>query len=79
MPEYNRMACLAKTRLDVIKSVTDWITDESNDQKRVLWLYGVAGSGKSTIATTIAWMMRELHRLGAFFFSTRHTGGMLRH
>jgi len=71
MPEYNRMACLAKTRLDVIKSVTDWITDESNDQKRVLWLYGVAGSGKSTIATTIAWMMRELHRLGAFFFFDR--------
>jgi hypothetical protein len=71
MHEYNRKACLAKTRLDVIKSILDWIADESSDRKSVLWLYGLAGSGKSTLSTTIAWMMRELHRLGAFFFFDR--------
>ncbi|KIM76025.1 hypothetical protein PILCRDRAFT_78213 [Piloderma croceum F 1598] len=46
----------------------DWISDESNDRKRVLWLNGLAGSGKSTLSTTIALMMRDLHLLGAFFF-----------
>jgi hypothetical protein len=71
MPEYDRKACLPKTRLDVIKSITDWIADESNDQKSVFWLHGLAGSGKSTLSTTIARMMRDLRRLGAFFFFDR--------
>jgi hypothetical protein len=71
MNEYSRNDCLPTTRLDVIKSIIEWITDESSERKSVLWLYGVAGSGKSTISTTVAWMMRELHRLGAFFFFDR--------
>jgi hypothetical protein len=71
MNESNRDACLPKTRLDVIKFIVEWIADGSSDQKRVLWLYGLAGSGKSTLSTTIAWMMRELRRLGAFFFFDR--------
>lgn len=71
MSEYNRDACLPKTRLDVVKFIVKWIADGSSDQKRVLWLYGLAGSGKSTLSTTIAWMMRDLHRLGAFFFFDR--------
>jgi hypothetical protein len=71
MHEYNRKACLAKTRQDVITTITSWIADESSDRKSVLWLYGLAGSGKSTLSTTIAWMMQDLHRLGAFFFFDR--------
>jgi hypothetical protein len=71
MNEYNRKDCLPKTRLGVIKVITDWIADESSDQKKVMWLYGLAGSGKSTLSTTIAWIMRDLHRLGAFFFFDR--------
>jgi len=50
--EYNRKSCLPTTRLDVIKSITDWVTDESTERKSVLWLYGLAGSGKSTLSTT---------------------------
>ena len=71
MPEHSRTTCLDGTRLDVIKLIMDWIVDESNDQKRVLWLNGLAGSGKSTLSTTIALTMRDLHLLGAFFFFDR--------
>jgi hypothetical protein len=71
MPEHNRKACLSNTRQDVIKVITNWIADESSDHKSVLWLYGLAGSGKSTLSTTIAWIMQDLHRLGAFFFFDR--------
>jgi NACHT domain len=71
MDEYNRFTCLPKTRLDVIKSITEWIADQSNNAQKVLWLYGLAGSGKSTLSTTIARIMRDLHRLGAFFFFNR--------
>jgi hypothetical protein len=68
MKEHNRMNCLPKTRLDVIKVIINWAADESSDQRKVMWLYGLAESGKSTLSTTIAWIMWDLHRLGAFFF-----------
>jgi ATP/maltotriose-dependent transcriptional regulator MalT len=47
-----------------------WLTTPS-EGKNVLWLYGVAGSGKSTIATTVAKHFRSLHRLGAFLLFDR--------
>ena len=71
MNEYSRKNCLPTTRLDIIKSIIEWITDESSERKSVLWLYGLAGSRKSTLSTTIAWMMRDLYQLGAFFFFDR--------
>jgi hypothetical protein len=49
----------------------EWIADDSNEAKKVLWVYGLAGTGKSTLSTTIAKIMRGLHRLGAFFFFNR--------
>ena len=71
MNECNRTDCLPNTRLDVIRSIVDWIANESSERKCVLWLYGLAGSGKSTLSTTIAWLMRDLQRLGGFFFFDR--------
>ncbi|KIM76715.1 hypothetical protein PILCRDRAFT_796979 [Piloderma croceum F 1598] len=38
---------------------------------RTLWLYGLAGSGKSTLSTTIANIFNELGQLGAFLFFDR--------
>jgi hypothetical protein len=35
--------------------------------ERILWLFGVAGSGKSAIAHTIAHRFRDLQRLGSLF------------
>jgi hypothetical protein len=72
MNEYNRPLCLPKTRLDVIKSITEWIADDHRDQKRVLWLHGLAGSGKSTLASTIVEMMQGLQHLGGFFLCNRY-------
>ena len=43
----------------------------SSDQN-VLWLYGVAGSGKSTISTTIAQYCHDIRRCGAFLFFNRN-------
>jgi hypothetical protein len=37
----------------------------------VLWLHGVAGCGKSTLATTIATFFQDINRLGAFIFFRR--------
>ena len=71
MDEYNRTPCLENTRRYVIDDVMAWIADDSDDSKQVLWVYGLAGTGKSTLSTTIAQIMRRLHCLGAFFFFNR--------
>jgi hypothetical protein len=62
--------CLPNTRLDVLERITNWITNP-HDEGNVLWLHGLAGSGKSTIATSLANLFRDLNRLGAFIFFSR--------
>jgi energy-coupling factor transporter ATP-binding protein EcfA2 len=71
MDETHRTPCLENTRRNVIDDVFQWISDDSNKAKKVLWVYGLAGTGKSTLSTTIAQIMRRRHRLGAFFFFNR--------
>ena len=71
MDEYNRTPCLQNTRRSVIKDIMEWMADHSNEAKKVLWVHGLAGTGKSTLSNTIAEMMGNLHRLGAFFFFNR--------
>ncbi|KAK0218785.1 hypothetical protein IW262DRAFT_1558220 [Armillaria fumosa] len=68
-----RMRCQPNTRLEVIKTVTNWVFNASGDQTNVLWLHGLVGSGKSTLATSIADFFAELNRLGAFIFFNRDT------
>ena len=48
--------------------------DDQCDESCIFWLNGMAGTGKSTIARTIAKKYYEVGRLGASFFFTR--GGL---
>ena len=70
MDASTRSECLPDTRTDILRSITDWAYSTSVE-KRLLWLKGLAGSGKSTISTTIAHALREQGRLGAFVFFNR--------
>ena len=70
MDPSKRKECLAETRIDIIKFVIDWATAPRATQN-VLWLHGLAGSGKSTLSTTLASAFREQGRLGAFLFFAR--------
>lgn len=62
-----KLACLDGTRKSTLSVVDLW--SRSLDGQNVFWLKGVAGSGKSAIAHTVA---RALHVRGAlassFFF-----------
>lgn len=49
--EYNSR-CLPDTRVELRKQISEWIRDPH--AKRIFWLSGMAGTGKSTIARTIA-------------------------
>lgn len=63
--------CLEGTRETVLKAIYDWINDEDPRSPRILWLCGLAGIGKTTIAHTIAEEAEADHRLGASFFFSR--------
>ena len=70
MDPSRRKGCLEGTRTDILNFIINWVSDTTCTQN-VLWLHGLAGSGKSTISTTIANHFRESHQLGAFLFFNR--------
>ncbi|KAF5326801.1 hypothetical protein D9619_004041 [Psilocybe cf. subviscida] len=49
-----REECTAGTRVGILDEIEDWANDTAEDSPAVFWLTGQAGSGKTTIATTIA-------------------------
>jgi len=57
------------TRREVLLQLEQWSRDE--EHKRVFWLNGLAGTGKSTIAQTFAEMCFADGKLGASFFCSR--------
>ncbi|KAJ6542901.1 hypothetical protein B0H19DRAFT_853278, partial [Mycena capillaripes] len=66
--------CMDGTRVDIIRDLVARLTS-TPDSIRVVMLSGVAGSGKSTIAKTVATILaEEKNTLAAsFFFSRDHT------
>ena len=65
-----RTGCLGDTRADILAQVIDWARKPASMQ-RTLWLHGPAGSGKSTISTTLVERFRQSNQLGAFLFFNR--------
>ncbi|KAF9073591.1 WD40-repeat-containing domain protein [Rhodocollybia butyracea] len=65
-----RPECLPGTRQEIRALIMNWLTTppDGNNPGNILWLSGVAGAGKSTIATSVSQYFRELGRLGAFLF-----------
>jgi hypothetical protein len=63
-------SCLETTRVDVLAHIEEWMSDLTG--KSVYWLTGAAGTGKTTIAQSVAMMAdaKDCRRLlGSFFFS----------
>ena len=67
---FDRPKCHEDTRVAVLKRFTDWILGNLFGAACIMWLYGGAGAGKSTIAQTLAqWSAERSMLLGSFFFS----------
>jgi len=61
--------CLQNTRVELLQEIMTW--SNSADGQCIFWLSGIAGTGKSTIARTVADKLADEDQLGAsFFFST---------
>ena len=64
--------CLPGTREDILRQIKQW--GSSMQGECMFWLCGRAGTGKSTISQTVAWMFKEQGQLGASFFFKRGEG-----
>ncbi|KAI7081261.1 hypothetical protein KC356_g9235 [Hortaea werneckii] len=61
--------CLPGTRTELLNDVDKWAKDVGGE--RIFWLCGKAGTGKSTIARTVARNLDDNGLLGASFFFKR--------
>jgi hypothetical protein len=50
----NREECTSGTRVRILEDITKWANNTLPESPRVFWLTGQAGSGKTTIAYTVA-------------------------
>ncbi|PYH32190.1 WD-repeat protein [Aspergillus neoniger CBS 115656] len=60
--------CLEGTRVDLLKDIAEWIDADHNEG--IFWLSGMVGTGKTTIARTVARNYDQQSRLAASFFFT---------
>lgn len=58
--------CLPDTRVELQRRIPAWA--ESLESECIFWLSGMAGTGKSTIARTMAKSFEDKGQLGASFF-----------
>jgi len=81
-----RVTCAENTRTEILDTVHAWFSGKSlaNEgplqtdgapQGRIFWLDGLAGTGKSTIAQTVAYHYHQTKELGASFFCSRDDAG----
>ncbi|KAF7967570.1 hypothetical protein HWV62_33771 [Athelia sp. TMB] len=63
----SRTGCLPGTCRNPIGELQNWALQPSEgDNSNIFWLHGMAGTGKSAIAATLARLFADLGRLGAF-------------
>ncbi|KAH6725060.1 beta transducin-like protein HET-D2Y [Leptodontidium sp. MPI-SDFR-AT-0119] len=65
-------SCLLNTRVDLLQEIYNWA--DGQDERCIFWLNGLAGTGKSTIARTVARRYFDQRRLGASFFFSKGGG-----
>ncbi|KAL9045426.1 MAG: hypothetical protein Q9214_001526 [Letrouitia sp. 1 TL-2023] len=69
----NEPRCISDTRVDILNRLYEW---SQMDDRCIFWLNGMAGTGKSTIARTIAANLDNTGSLGANFFFSRGVGDL---
>jgi hypothetical protein len=64
--------CLDGTRIAILDGIKAWISSRDNEPRSVYWLNGLAGTGKTTIAKSVAHFAADEGLLGASFFCSRN-------
>jgi hypothetical protein len=62
-------SCLEGTRVELLDKITEWLTDGQGES--IYWLNGAAGTGKTTVAQSVARIAQSLNFITASFFFSR--------
>ncbi|TEB24129.1 hypothetical protein FA13DRAFT_1818116 [Coprinellus micaceus] len=73
---WNAPACHEETRVAIREDIVSWIKHGERDEepKRIMWLSGPAGCGKTAIAGSVAETCKEEGLLAATFFFSSFSG-----
>ncbi|KAB5593504.1 Vegetative incompatibility protein HET-E-1 [Ceratobasidium theobromae] len=66
--EISRRACTKETRTKVLGELDAWTDDKTPTSRKIYWMNGMAGTGKTTIAYSLADKLKSNERLAASFF-----------
>ncbi|KAF9892981.1 hypothetical protein FE257_000573 [Aspergillus nanangensis] len=66
--------CLPNTRVEILRAISDWCQDDTSPC--IFWLSGMAGTGKSTIARTVAENFSTQGNIAVSFFFSRGGGDL---
>jgi hypothetical protein len=71
------LACLGRTRIDLLSDITAWLDDKL--APNILWLCGAPGTGKTTISWSLIEALKRQQRCASFFFfrQRKHTPSKL--
>ncbi|KII90873.1 hypothetical protein PLICRDRAFT_83876, partial [Plicaturopsis crispa FD-325 SS-3] len=58
--------CMAGTRTTLLSEIDKWPT--TGGKAKIYWLNGIAGTGKTAVATSVAYRFKAQKMLGATFF-----------
>ncbi|CEL54312.1 Vegetative incompatibility protein HET-E-1 OS=Podospora anserina GN=HET-E1 PE=4 SV=1 [Rhizoctonia solani AG-1 IB] len=64
-----RHGCTAQTREIIQQTLQEWVMDPTS--KKIYWMNGMAGTGKTTIAYSFCEWLERTKRLGGSFFCSR--------
>uniref|UniRef100_A0A0D2XTW7 Nephrocystin 3-like N-terminal domain-containing protein n=1 Tax=Fusarium oxysporum (strain Fo5176) TaxID=660025 RepID=A0A0D2XTW7_FUSOF len=70
--EQDNSICIQSTRSEILQEINYWL--DGDNSETVFWLQGMAGTGKSTVARTVATRWDKRNHLGASFFFKRGGG-----
>ncbi|KAG9084795.1 hypothetical protein FS749_004945, partial [Ceratobasidium sp. UAMH 11750] len=68
-----RSGCTPQTRVQVLDQLRDWANDGKS--KKIYWMNGMAGTGKTTIAYSLCERLESTQQLAASFFCSRQLPG----
>lgn len=70
VPNDSLMPCIAGTRAQVLHDLEQWAT---NDSSHIVWMYGLAGTGKSTAAASFIQILKKNKILGGIHTCRRNS------
>ncbi|PPR00058.1 hypothetical protein CVT24_009013, partial [Panaeolus cyanescens] len=72
---YDPPKCQTRSKNSIITMIMQWLMDTSKDNA-VMWMYGPAGSGKSSITQSVSQYCYEQGLLAASFFFAKDSNGL---